>query len=142
MQSPARAARTVSYPFEKGRHGKVHATQRRNVIEIEGKLGSRRRDGCTEIDETSDRGGLEIGRRHAGDGIDPRGLGMSREVRLLDGEGVYSVQSDRAVIPPFGVAGGGSGAPNRFTVLRDGRRCEGPAVGRAGQGGRLRTCAR
>jgi N-methylhydantoinase B len=45
---------------------------------------------------------------------------MSREIRLLDGEGVYSVQSDRAVIPPFGVLGGAGGAPVRVAVAREG----------------------
>ena len=55
-----------------------------------------------------------------GPGASRGGLGMRREVRLLDGEGSYSVLSDRAVIPPFGVLGGGSGAPYIVSVVRDG----------------------
>ncbi len=55
-----------------------------------------------------------------GAGANRGGLGMSREIRLLDGEGVYSVQSDRAVIPPFGVLGGAGGAPVRVAVARHG----------------------
>jgi N-methylhydantoinase B len=39
------------------------------------------------------------------------GLGLVREVRLVEAEGTYSVLSDRAVIPPFGVRGGGAAAP-------------------------------
>ena len=39
------------------------------------------------------------------------GLGLSRELRILEGEAVYSVQSDRAAIPPFGVLGGAAAAP-------------------------------
>ena len=55
-----------------------------------------------------------------GEGANRGGLGMRREVRLLDAEGSYSVLSDRAVIPPFGVLGGGSGAPYIVSVVRDG----------------------
>jgi N-methylhydantoinase B len=49
------------------------------------------------------------------------GLGMERHVRLLAPEGRLSVLSDRNLIPPYGVRGGGNGAPNRFTVRRDGK---------------------
>ena len=55
-----------------------------------------------------------------GPGASRGGLGMRREVRLLDDEGSYSVLSDRAVIPPFGVLGGGSAAPYIVSVIRDG----------------------
>ena len=43
-----------------------------------------------------------------GEGQRRGGLGMRRELRLCEGEAVYSVLGDRAVIPPFGVHGGGS----------------------------------
>lgn len=49
------------------------------------------------------------------------GLGLDREVRLLAGEAIYSVQSDRAVIPPFGVLGGMHADPVRVAVAEDGR---------------------
>ena len=49
------------------------------------------------------------------------GLGLRREVRLLGPQARLSVLSDRNVIPPYGVRGGCSSAPNRFTVLRDGK---------------------
>ncbi|MGE0151607.1 MAG: hydantoinase B/oxoprolinase family protein [Reyranellaceae bacterium] len=52
-----------------------------------------------------------------GEGAGRGGLGMRRQVRLLDGEASYSVLSDRAVIPPYGVFGGRSGAPYRVSVL-------------------------
>ena len=55
-----------------------------------------------------------------GPGASRGGLGMRREVRLLDDEGSYSVLSDRAVIPPFGVLGGASGQPYVVSVVRDG----------------------
>jgi N-methylhydantoinase B len=38
----------------------------------------------------------------------------------MDGEARYSVLSDRAVIPPFGVGGAGAAAPVRVSVRRDG----------------------
>ena len=55
-----------------------------------------------------------------GEGASRGGLGMRREVRLLDAEASYSVLSDRAVIPPFGVRGGTSAAPYIVSVVRDG----------------------
>lgn len=47
------------------------------------------------------------------------GLGLRRDVRLLEGEAFLSVLSDRNVIPPYGVRQGLGGAPNRFTVIRN-----------------------
>jgi N-methylhydantoinase B len=55
-----------------------------------------------------------------GDGLYRGGLGLRREIRLLAPEASLSVLSDKNVIPPYGVRGGHGGAPNRFTVLRDG----------------------
>jgi N-methylhydantoinase B len=57
----------------------------------------------------------------AGDGARRGGLGLQRELRVLAQEAVLSVLSDKNVIPPYGVRQGGSGAPNRFTVVRGGR---------------------
>ena len=48
------------------------------------------------------------------------GAGMVRRIRLLDQEAQYSVLSDRAVIPPWGVLGAGSGSPYHLSVERDG----------------------
>jgi len=56
-----------------------------------------------------------------GDGEFRGGLGMRRDIRVLADGASLSVLSDKNVIPPFGVAGGGSGAANRFVVLRDGK---------------------
>ncbi|MDP6706155.1 MAG: hydantoinase B/oxoprolinase family protein [Alphaproteobacteria bacterium] len=55
-----------------------------------------------------------------GEGASRGGLGMRRELRLLDDEAVYSVLSDRAAIPPFGVAGGQVSARVEASVVRDG----------------------
>ncbi len=52
------------------------------------------------------------------------GVGMVRRVRLLDDEGQYSVLSDRAVIPPWGVIKGGSGKPYHLSLERDGNQSD------------------
>lgn len=52
------------------------------------------------------------------------GLGLQREIRVLGESAALSVLSDKNVIPPYGVRGGWTGAPNRFTVLRDGEEME------------------
>ena len=59
-----------------------------------------------------------------GDGEFRGGLGLRRDIRVLVDSASLSVLSDKNVIPPFGVAGGGSGAANRFTVVRDGETIE------------------
>lgn len=65
-----------------------------------------------------------------GEGRSRGGLGMRREIRLLQGEARYSVLGDRAVIPPFGVGGAHSGAQARVSVVRDGREQEFPTPGK------------
>jgi N-methylhydantoinase B len=55
-----------------------------------------------------------------GEGEQRGGVGMIRQIRLLDEEASYSVLSDRAVIPPWGVHGGSSGAPYHLSVARGG----------------------
>jgi N-methylhydantoinase B len=49
------------------------------------------------------------------------GLGLTRAVRILAPRTRLSVLAERAVLPPFGVCGGGAGATNRFWIRRDGR---------------------
>ncbi|HET7097119.1 MAG TPA: hydantoinase B/oxoprolinase family protein [Casimicrobiaceae bacterium] len=63
-----------------------------------------------------------------GPGLHRGGLGLQREVRVLADNARLSVLSDKNVIPPYGVRGGGTGAPNRFTVVRDGREIEPSAL--------------
>ncbi len=46
------------------------------------------------------------------------GLGLAREVRVRAAGTRLSVLAEKAVLPPFGVRGGGPGAPNRFRVRR------------------------
>ncbi len=49
------------------------------------------------------------------------GLGLTRAVRILAPNTRLSVLAERAVLPPFGVCGGGAGATNRFWIRRGGR---------------------
>jgi N-methylhydantoinase B len=56
-----------------------------------------------------------------GEGTTRGGLGIQRELRLLDGEARYSVLSDRAVVPPFGLGGASAAAPVKVSVRRDGQ---------------------
>ena len=46
------------------------------------------------------------------------GLGLTREVRIHVVGSRLSVLAEKAVLPPFGVCGGGAGATNRFWVRR------------------------
>jgi len=59
-----------------------------------------------------------------GEGRTRGGLGLRREIRLLDGEARYSVLSDRAVLPPFGVRGAGPAASVRVSIRRDAEETE------------------
>jgi N-methylhydantoinase B len=62
----------------------------------------------------------ELRQDSGGEGATRGGLGLRREIRLLDGEARYSVLSDRAVIPPFGMGGAGAAAPVRASLRRAG----------------------
>lgn len=53
-----------------------------------------------------------------GEGASRGGLGMHRELRLLDTEAEYSVLSDRAVIPPYGQAGAHASHQVHATIMR------------------------
>jgi N-methylhydantoinase B len=66
-----------------------------------------------------------------GEGATRGGLGIRRDLRLLSGEARYSVLSDRAVLPPFGVSGAGPAAPVKVCVLKGGVELELPTPGKA-----------
>lgn len=66
-----------------------------------------------------------------GAGATRGGLGMRRVVRLLGDEATYSVLSDRAVIPPYGVCGGASAAPVKVSIRTDGAEVELATPGKA-----------
>jgi N-methylhydantoinase B len=72
----------------------------------------------------------ELRRDSGGEGETRGGLGMRRALRLLAGEARYSVLSDRAAIPPFGVSGAGSGATVKVVVSHDGAEREFQTLGK------------
>jgi len=61
----------------------------------------------------------EIRMDSGGAGAHRGGPGLRRDIRLLSEAGSLSVASNKNIIPPFGVNGGLSGAPNTFVVYRD-----------------------
>jgi N-methylhydantoinase B len=63
-----------------------------------------------------------------GDGRWRGGLGCRRAIRLLSRDAQFSVLSDHNIIPPFGVRGGAPGAPNRFSVIREGEEVLPPSL--------------
>jgi len=65
-----------------------------------------------------------------GDGRTRGGLGLRREICLLAQHGTLSILSDKNVIPPYGVFGGYSGAPNQFIIVRNGQEVPQPYPGK------------
>jgi len=73
-----------------------------------------------------------LGVDSGGDGRRRGGLGMRRALRLSAGTATYSLLSDGAVVPPFGVIGGESAAPVDSFVMRDGRQIRFDQPGKVG----------
>ena len=63
---------------------------------------------------------LEFRTDGEGAGFRRSGFGVTRRVRVLSHDSQLSVMTDRAVIPPWGAAGGYPGSLNSITVLRQG----------------------
>jgi N-methylhydantoinase B len=73
-----------------------------------------------------------LGIGSGGDGRRRGGLGMRRAVRLTTGTASYSLLSDGAVVPPFGVLGGMAAAPVDSFIVRDGREMHFATPGKVG----------
>jgi hypothetical protein len=73
-----------------------------------------------------------LGADSGGDGRRRGGLGMRRGLRLLAERASYSLLSDGAAVPPFGVLGGQSAAPVDSFVLREGREVRFVTPGKVG----------
>ena len=63
----------------------------------------------------------EIRQDSAGPGRYRGGCGLVREIEVGCDDALFSLLSDRNIVPPAGVNGGAPGAPNRYRVVRDGR---------------------
>jgi N-methylhydantoinase B len=57
---------------------------------------------------------------------------MRRGIRLVAPTATYSVLADGAILPAFGVLGGGSGSPVDSHVIRDGAQLQFPTPGKVG----------
>lgn len=63
----------------------------------------------------------QLGTDSGGPGKHRGGLGMRRALKLSRGTALYSLLSDGAIMPPFGILGGESGAPvDSFVIKADG----------------------
>jgi N-methylhydantoinase B len=63
--------------------------------------------------------------RHCG------GYGLWLEIRVLNSKAIFSLVSDRAIVPPYGVCGGLSGAPNMYFINHGGSVSPLPTPGKA-----------
>ena len=89
----------------------------------------------TEVLESSYPLQIEWSRLGVNSGGDCRhrgGLGMRRAIRLLDERASYSLLSDGAVVPPFGIVGGYAAAPVDSFVIRDGETMQFATPGKVG----------
>ncbi|HLI10328.1 MAG TPA: hydantoinase B/oxoprolinase family protein [Alphaproteobacteria bacterium] len=73
-----------------------------------------------------------LGIHSGGDGRHRGGLGMRRALRLAAGTASYSLLSDGAVVPPFGVLGGYAASPVDSFAICDGREVRFPTPGKVG----------
>lgn len=62
----------------------------------------------------------EIRADSCGHGERRGGYGLRLEIRVLNSQASFSLVSDRAIVPPYGVFGGSSGAPNTYWIERAG----------------------
>lgn len=58
----------------------------------------------------------EILTNSCGHGRRRGGLGLKLELKTLSHQTSFSLVSDRSIVPPFGVLGGASGAPNKYLI--------------------------
>lgn len=67
-----------------------------------------------------------------GPGYNRGGLGMRRSIKLTRGTASYSLLSDGAVMPPFGIQNGQSGATVESFIIRDNERIDFATPGKVG----------
>ncbi|MSO76225.1 MAG: hydantoinase B/oxoprolinase family protein [Alphaproteobacteria bacterium] len=74
----------------------------------------------------------KMGTDSGGDGFRRGGLGLRRAIRLTAEHAQYSLLSDGAVVPPFGVLGGEAAAPVDSYIMRDGKKLAFATPGKVG----------
>ena len=112
----------IHYEWPAGGTGASHGTDGSNAVRSynEGDFNSIQSVETVESQYPLRVERCEIREGACGDGASRGGFGLRRDVRILGEAAMLSVLSEKNVIPPYGVAGGGNGAANRFVVLRDG----------------------
>ncbi len=63
----------------------------------------------------------EIRTDSCGHGRRRGGFGLQLEIKALSRQATFSLVSDRAIVPPFGVLGGTSGEPNAYSIRSNGQ---------------------
>jgi N-methylhydantoinase B len=121
--NPARQRETIFYEYPAGGTGGFLEHDGNHALRAydEGDFASIQPAEAVEIEHALLIEECSLREDSCGDGRHRGGLGMHREVRLLAESGKFSELSDRNIVPPYGVCGGHSAAPNHFYVLRDGQ---------------------
>jgi N-methylhydantoinase B len=73
-----------------------------------------------------------LGTNSGGDGRRRGGLGMRRAMRLEAEGASYSLLSDGAVVPPFGIEGGAAASPVDSFIMREGKKLAFASPGKVG----------
>ena len=110
------------YEFPAGGTGGFAESDGNNATRnfTEGDFASIQSVEVVEQGQTLQIGELSLRADSGGAGAKRGGLGLRRKVEVLAEGALLSISSDKNVIPPFGVLGGGPGKPNRFVVERGG----------------------
>ena len=120
--NPARQRQTIFYEYPAGGTGGFFEHDGNHALRAydEGDFASIQPAEAVEIEHALLVEDCSLREDSCGDGRHRGGLGMHREVRLLADSGKFSELSDRNILPPYGVCGGHSAAPNHFYVRRNG----------------------
>ena len=119
--NPTRQRETIFYEYPAGGTGGFLEHDGNHALRAydEGDFASIQPAEAVEIEHALLIEDCSLREDSCGDGRHRGGLGMHREVRLLAESGKFSELSDRNIIPPYGVCGGHSAAPNHFYVVRN-----------------------
>jgi len=119
----ARQRQTIFYEYPAGGTGAFLEHDGNHALRAydEGDFASIQPAEAVEIEHALLIADCSLRQDSCGDGRHRGGLGMHREVMLLADSGKFSELSDRNIVPPYGVCGGHSAAPNHFYVRRDGK---------------------
>lgn len=121
--NPAKGGVSILYEYPSGGTGGFREADGSNACRHfdEGEFGSIQPVEVVEAEHPLLVEKCEIRQDSEGAGFRRGGAGIAREIRVLGPGAKLSILSDRNAIPPFGVLGGLSPAPNAFFVKRASR---------------------